>query len=66
MQTDAKISEERLQRDLRYICIMGIEGRRSAAGQEPVEAEVLAHRGYIDDRGGITPQGRQFMLSHQH
>ena len=65
MDTQGSINEARLQRDLRYICIMGLEGRRRMAAQEPVEAEVLASLGYLDDEGGITPQGLEFMLASQ-
>ncbi len=63
MDIQGSIDPARLQRDLRYICIMGLEGRRRMTTQEPVEAEVLASLGYLDEDGGITPQGHDFMLA---
>ena len=65
MDMNTSTHADQLQRDLRYICIMGLEGRRAAVSSAPVEADMLANLGYLDDKGGITPQGRQFMLSHE-
>ena len=65
MDRQTAINPEQLQRDLRYICIMGLEGRRAVVSAPPVETEMLADLGYLDDKGGITPQGRNFMLSHE-
>ncbi|MET0545201.1 MAG: hypothetical protein ABWZ40_02720 [Caulobacterales bacterium] len=59
--------ERRLQRELRYYCIMGSQ-QRPIAGQTtqtpPATApapEVLVNSGLVDPTGAITPKGHDFM-----
>ncbi len=53
-----QIDERRLQRELRFICIMGQQPRRPASA--PSE---LVNLGLIDETGFVTPKGKQFMLN---
>ncbi len=58
LQQTSHSDERRLQRELRFICIMG-PPRRSEQGA-PSE---LVSMGLIDETGWVTPKGKEFMMS---
>jgi hypothetical protein len=57
-QSAPQSEERRLQRELRFICIMGPVRRPP---QDPNAPANLVSLGLIDEAGWVTEKGREFM-----